>query len=156
MSAGHVLAFVAIFFLGLLAGEELVIRYGVRAPLATLDDRSHIVLRQGLIRTLRVLVPAIYLSALVSTLAVTIIDGTSAGFVFRLGAVLALIGWIGVTLGGTVPINEAALTWEPAAPPSDWQAQVDRWERLNSVRALLALAAFALLLLATALHTNAR
>jgi uncharacterized membrane protein len=156
MSTGHVVEFVALFCLGLLAGEELVIRYGVRGPVAKLDNRSHIVLRQGMSRSLRVMVPAIYLSALLSTITVTIIDGTSAGLVFHLAAELALIAWIAVTLGGTVPINEAALTWEPAAPPPDWRAQVDRWERLNSVRAWLALGAFALLLIATALHTHAK
>jgi len=45
-----------------------------------------------------------------------------------------------------VPINEAALDWDPAAPPGNWRALVDRWEDLNSVRAGLAVGAFALLL----------
>jgi hypothetical protein len=45
-----------------------------------------------------------------------------------------------------VPINEAALDWDPAAPPGNWRALVDRWEGLNSVRAWLAVGAFALLL----------
>jgi hypothetical protein len=33
---------VSVLFAGLLAGEEFVIRYGVRGPLATLDDGPHI------------------------------------------------------------------------------------------------------------------
>ncbi|HEY5352997.1 MAG TPA: DUF1772 domain-containing protein [Streptosporangiaceae bacterium] len=155
MNAGDVLGFSNLFFAGLLAGEEFVIRYGVRAPLASLDDPSHIRMRQALIRPLRLLVPAIYLLTLLTALAATVLDGAGAGLVPRCAAVLALLAWIAVTLGGTVPINAAALDWNPAAPPRDWRAQVDRWERLNSVRAWLAVGAFALMLAATALHATA-
>ena len=51
-----------------------------------------------------------------------------------------------VTLGGTVPINAAALEWDASAPPVTWRVQVDRWERLNTVRTWAAVVAFALLL----------
>jgi uncharacterized membrane protein len=154
MSAGDVLGFINLFGAGMLAGEEFVVRYGVRAPLASLDDQAHIHMRQGLIRTLRILVPAIYLPTLLTAVAATILDGAGGGLALRCAAVFALLAWIGVTLGGTVPINKAALDWEPSAPPGDWRAQVDRWERLNSLRAWLALAAFALMLAATALHAT--
>jgi hypothetical protein len=59
----------ALFFAGLLAGEELAVRYGVRAPVAALADAVHIQLRQGLIRTLRILVPIVFLPTLGLTLA---------------------------------------------------------------------------------------
>jgi uncharacterized membrane protein len=147
----HVVAeCISLFLAGILAGEEFVVRYGVRAPLAALDDQSHIQFRQGLIRTLRVLVPAIFVSAFVSGMAVAILDGTGAGFVFRWAGVLALLIWILVTLFGTVPINEGALDWRPEAPPPNWKALVDRWERLNTVRTWAAVAAFALFLTAVA------
>jgi uncharacterized membrane protein len=152
MIAGDVLGFLGLFGAGLLAGEELAIRYGVRGPLASLDDEAHIRMRQALIRPLRVLVPAIYLATLVAAVAAAIVDGTGAGLALRCAALLALIIWITVTIFGTVPINSAAFEWEPSAPPSDWRAQVERWERLNSVRAWLAVAAFALLLAGTALY----
>jgi len=154
MSAGDLLGFINLFGAGMLAGEEFVIRCGVRVPLASLDDQPHIRLRQALIRTLRVLVPAIYLPTVLTAVAVTILDGADNGLAFRCAAILALLAWIAITLGGTVPINAAALDWDPSAPPGDWQAQVDRWERLNSVRAWLAVAAFALMLAGTALHAT--
>jgi uncharacterized membrane protein len=103
-------------------------------------------MRQGLIRTLRILVPAILLPTLLSAVAVTVVDGADGGLAFRCAAILALLAWVAVTLRGTVPINEAALDWDPAAPPGNWRALVDRWEDLNSVRAGLAVGAFALLL----------
>lgn len=149
-----VIEFAGLFLAGILAGEEFVVRYGVRGPLAALDDQSHIQFRQALIRTLRVLVPAIFMSAFVSGVAAAILDGTGAGFAFRWAGVLALVIWILVTLFGTVPINEAALGWRSDAPPSEWKALVDRWERLNTVRTWAAVLAFALFLTATALRQS--
>jgi uncharacterized membrane protein len=75
-------------------------------------------------------------------------------FGFRFAAVLALLVWIVVTLRGTVPINEATLEWEPASPPGSWRAMVSLWERLDSVRAWAALAAFALFVTAMAVQTG--
>lgn len=72
---------VSLFLAGILAGEELVIRYGVRGPLAALDDRAHIQFRHGLIRSLRVLVPA--MPAFVAGIAAAALDGTRAGVVRR-------------------------------------------------------------------------
>jgi uncharacterized membrane protein len=49
-----------------------------------------------------------------------------------------------------VPINQAVLTWDPAAPPQEWRALIDKWERLDTARTVAAIAAFGLLLLADA------
>jgi uncharacterized membrane protein len=144
--------FSSLFLAGVLAGEEFVVRFGIRGPLATLDDGPHIQLRQALVLTLRVLVPAIYVPTLLAGVAVLVLGGADAGLPFRCAGVGALIIWILVTLFGTVPINAAALDWKPDAPPSDWKQQVDRWEQLNTVRTCAALLAFAFLLAAVALR----
>jgi uncharacterized membrane protein len=143
---------VGLFLAGMLAGEEFVVRYGVRGPLAALDDQAHIRLRLGLIRTLRVLVPALAAPALIAGIAAAILDGTRAGLVFRWTGVLALVIWFLITVFGTVPINEAAIDWQPDAPPSNWKAMVDRWEGLNTIRTWAAVLAFASLLTAIALR----
>jgi hypothetical protein len=143
--------FVNLFCTGLLAGAELVVRYGVRAPIAVLDEQPQIQLRQALIRSLRVLVPAILAPTVVSGVAVTALDGTGPGFGLRCTALLALLAWALVTFIGTVPINKATLTWLPGAPPGSWRALVSRWERLDTARSWAALAAFAFFLTATAL-----
>jgi hypothetical protein len=85
-------------------------------------------------------------------IAVAIVDGTEAGAGFRWAGVAALLIWMLATFFGTVPINAAALDWSPEAPPSNWKALVDRWERLNTVRAWAAVAAFACFLIAVALR----
>jgi hypothetical protein len=141
-----VLSTVGLLFAGLLAGAEVVVRYGVRGPLAALDDAAHIRMRQALIRTLRVLVPALYLPALLLGVAGAIIGGAAT----RWAGVAALLVWTAATFFGTVPINEAALGWAPDAPPADWVALVERWERLNTVRTVAAVAAFCCFLAAVA------
>ena len=141
-----VVEFINLFLAGLLAGTEFVVRYGVRGPLAALNDRAHIELRLGLIRTLRVLVPALALPALLTGVVAAIL----APAALRWAGVAALLLWLLVTIFGTVPINAAAIDWQPDAPPSNWKALVDRWESLNTVRTWAAVVAFASFLTAVA------
>jgi len=142
------LVWLNLLFAGLLAGEEFVIRFGVRGPLAALEPGTQIALRQALILKLRVLVPTIFFLALLSGAAATALGERGWGFDLRCVGMLALLVFIGVTLGGTVPINKAALDWNPDAPPPQWRALVTRWETLDTVRTWAALAAFALFLAA--------
>ena len=148
MNLASAVAIAALFCAGILAGEELVIRFGIRGPLASLEQRPHILLRQGLIRRLMVLVPAIYFPTLLLGMATTLLRGLGPGFLLRGAAVVALLVWLVATLGGTAPINQAVRRWDPAAPPADWLDVIRRWERLDTVRAGAATAAFALFLLA--------
>jgi uncharacterized membrane protein len=74
----------------------------------------------------------------------------------RAGGVAALIVWIALTLGGTVPLNAAAFEWDSTAPPANWRSQVDRWERLNTFRTAAAVVAFGFTLAALTLTAAAR
>jgi uncharacterized membrane protein len=150
MNAAEVLGLVSLFIAGILAGEEFVIYYGVRAPIASLDERPQIQARQALIRRLRVLVPAVFMPTLLLGAAVTALNGFEPGFIFRCAGLLALLTWALATLPGTVPINSAILEWDPSAPPKNWRAMVSRWERFAIVRCWAAMAAFALFLTALA------
>ena len=98
--------------------KTLAARYGVRGALGALDVASHIQVRQALIRTLCILVPAIYLPTLLLAIAGALLGATAGGTVFRGAAVLVLLIWIALMLGGTVPINAAVLDWTPSAPPA--------------------------------------
>ena len=121
-------------------------------PSPSLDPQPEIRLRQALIRRLRVLVPAIFGLAFFSGIAVTLLEGFGPGFGFRCAGLLALVAFISITLGGTVPINKATLTWEAAAPPEGWRAMINRWERLDTARTWATVAAFGLFLAAGALR----
>ncbi len=140
-----VLLSLALFFAGLLAGEEFVVRYGVRGALSALDDPSHIRMRQGLILRLRILVPSLFVPSLILTVLVAVFSIGRAGDWVAWVAVASLLVWAGVTFGGTVPINSAAIEWDPDAPPADWTARVRLWERLDSIRCWASVIAFALL-----------
>jgi uncharacterized membrane protein len=63
------------------------------------------------------------------------------------GAALYLVGTIGVTIAGNVPLNNA-LEAERGGPTRMWRGYVRRWTRLNHVRTVSSLAAGALLALA--------
>ena len=147
----QILFFLAnLFFAGILAGMEIAIHYGVGAAPAALDDGSQVLFRQGLIRKLRVLVPAFFLPAVLSAVAITILDHTKPGFWLRCAALLALLVWIVARVIVTVPTNSATLTWDAEAPPPNWKALVERTENFHVVGVWAALVAFVCLLSAIA------
>jgi hypothetical protein len=143
MHFGTLLAFINVFFAGILAGVEVVIHYGLRGPAIVLDERSQLQLRQALILKLRVLVPAIFLPTLVFGISIAIRDVGAPGVGFRIVGLAALLIWIAIRVVGTVPINSATLTWDPNALPTDWQAQVEHAERFHIVGAWATIIAFA-------------
>jgi hypothetical protein len=152
MNLAIVLDFVNLFCAGILAGIEIVIHYGLRAPTEVLDEQSQIQLRQALVLRLRVLVPAFFVPAAVSGIAVTLLAGGAPGLWFRCAGVLAVLIWILIRVIGTVPINSATLTWQPGAPPKNWRALVNHAERFHIVGTWAAVMAFVLFLIAMALQ----
>jgi hypothetical protein len=138
-----IIEFLNLFFAGVLAGEELVICYGVRTVVAVLDQQPQIRLRHALIRKLRGLVPAIFVLTALSEVAAMSLEGSGAGFRFRCLAALALLIWVVTTLFGTVPINKDTLTWRPDAPPNNWRVLVGRSERFDMARCWAAVISFA-------------
>jgi hypothetical protein len=152
MNVDAILEFVTLFCAGFLAGAEFMVCFGVRPIITVLDEQPQIQLHQALIRRLRVLVPAVYGATLLAAVAVTALAGTGGGLAFRCLGLLAVLVWTRTTFLGTVPINQATLTWRPEAPPKDWQAVVRRWERLDTVRFWAAVLVFGLFLTAAALR----
>ena len=141
------IALLTLFFAGMLAGAEVVIHYGLRGIATVLDERSQLQFRQALILKLRALMPAIFLPTLILGITVAIRDGGASGVGFRIAGIAALLIWIAIRVVGTVPINSATLTWQPDAPPKDWQAQIEHAERFHIVGTWAAIIAFAALLI---------
>ena len=67
-------AAVCVIFLGLLAGEELIVRWGVQPALAALDDRAHLQARIALVQRLKVAVPFLIVPAVLATVAHLALD----------------------------------------------------------------------------------
>jgi hypothetical protein len=137
-----VVEFVELFLTGLLAGEELVIRWGIHPALTVLPDRSHLEARIALVRRLRVLVPAIILPAVVVGGVVLALAPGGPGCVFRWIAGAALVAFVLLSSLGTVPINIRVNEWDPGNPPAQWPDLVRRWVLLDTFRSTAALVAF--------------
>lgn len=146
---------VNVFFAGMLAGSEFVIHYGVRAPAEELDNHAQLQFRKALVLKLRVLVPALFAPTAVLGISLTVLNTTRPGFVFRCTGVVALFIWIVIRVIGTVPINSATADWQLDAPPTDWQAQVQRAERFHLVGVWAGVLSFACFLSAAALKLAA-
>lgn len=79
-----------------------------------------------------------------------IADTTGTLFPTAVGGALYLVGCLGVTIAGNVPLNERLAPVDPAdaAAESLWRAYLVRWTRWNHVRTAASLAAAACLLFA--------
>ena len=146
MNPTIILAFVNVFFAGMLAGVEFIIHYGLRAPTEVLDDQSQLKLRQAMVLRLRVLVPAFFVPTAVSGIAATILDGFAPGFWYRCVGVLAVLIWVLIRVIGTIPINSATVEWQLSAPPKNWKELINHAERFHIVGVWAAVAAFAFFL----------
>jgi hypothetical protein len=64
-------------------------------------------------------------------------------------ATWCLLFGLAVTIAVHFPINAQVLSWQPADPPADWEDVRLRWFIAHGIRAVFALAAFVLFVLAT-------
>lgn len=151
MNAPAIAGFVNLFCAGILAGLEISAHYGFHVPTVALEEKPQIVLRQGLVYRLRWLVPAFFVPATLSGIAVTLINRSMPGLFFNLAAMLAIITWIFVRVVGTVGINSATLDWNPDMPPTNWRELIGKAERFHIVGTWAAILAFAFFLAARSL-----
>ncbi|WP_433515172.1 hypothetical protein ACQP2T_05900 [Nonomuraea sp. CA-143628] len=150
--SGDVVQYIGLFLLGVLAGEELIVRYGIHPVLSGLDDRAHLLARQALIRRLRVVVPIVMLPAAAFAL-VGLVTVTGPGLTLRWATLIAMVVFMLLSFLGTVPINIKVNDWRADAPPADWKAVVRRWARIDVLRSTAATAAFLFAVLAVAYGT---
>lgn len=143
------LLFLNLFFGGLLAGLEIGVHYGLGAPPESLREDAQILLRQAMVRRLRILAPLIFFPTLVSGIAVVILEGRAAGLWAREVGLAALLVWIVLRVVRTVPVNSATLEWKPESPPPGWRDMVKRTERFHVIAAWAAVVAFLCSLLST-------
>ena len=129
---------VSVVLAGLLAGEELIVRWGVQPALRGLSDRAHVEARVALVRSLRVAVPALMIPAVAAAVAALVLAGGG----LRWAGAAALLAFLLFSFLGTVPINMKVADWQPDSPPPDWRATVRRWERIDVFRSTAAVLAF--------------
>jgi uncharacterized membrane protein len=144
-----ILQAIGLLLVGVLAGEEFIIRWGVQPALKTLPDRAHIEARVALVRRLRIVVPSIMVPTVAVAVLVVIVAGTGVGVWFRWAGLVALIVFMVFSFAGTVPINIRVIEWTGDSYPDNWRRVVERWELIDVFRSSAALVAFALFLVGT-------
>jgi len=137
---------------GIVAGAFVMGTFGMRSAAAALEPRSHLVLRQHLIRRLSRIMPVLMLGAIATTGAALVFSPPSAALtsVNLLSKETALRGLaFGLSLAILVqtitvnsPINNLFLGWSAETLPADWQKYVRRWNTADSVRLAMGLIAF--------------
>ncbi|WP_217990875.1 DUF1772 domain-containing protein [Curtobacterium sp. 'Ferrero'] len=135
---------VQLVLVGLLAGEEFIVRWGVGPALRALPDEAHLRARIALVRSLRIVVPALMLPAVLVTVAALVVGGRGEGLGWAIAGSAALVLFVVASFTGTVPINIRVNDWDPQHPPADWRRVVTRWERIDTLRSSAAVLAFVL------------
>jgi uncharacterized membrane protein len=147
------LTLVAALGSGMVAGIWFTFSNFVMPALARLPAAQGVAAMQSI--NVRVLNPGFFL-LFFGTGAVSLVLAILALYLWRspgtlpllLGGVLYLVGSIGVTRFGNVPLNQALERVDPGAADADsrWRGYVERWTLWNHVRAVAtAAAAFAFL-----------
>ncbi|WP_336632331.1 MULTISPECIES: anthrone oxygenase family protein [unclassified Microbacterium] len=139
-----VLLTVQLVLAGLLAGEELIVRWGIQPAISSLPDDAHVRTRIALVRRLKVVVPILMVPTLLASVALVIAAGGADGFAWRIAGMAAMVVFALSSFLGTVPINMGVNDWDPAAPPANWRHVVTRWERIDVLRSSAAAAGFIL------------
>lgn len=147
----HIIVLTNFFFAGILAGIEITIHYGFHGPTLALDDKPQILLRQGMVRRLRWLVPAFFVPSAITTIVLVMQSNSTTVLIFRLIASVALVVWICTRVVGTVKINSASLEWDAGNPPVDWKLQIAKAEKYHALGTWVTTIAYVFLLAAAGL-----
>jgi uncharacterized membrane protein len=150
-----VVRMVALICTGLSAGIFLGHRAGVSLAMPVLNPSSFIQLQQVIHKTFVRMMPVLILGALVGSVAWGILLRSSwrtDEFWLVSGASLAMMCILAMTRAVNIPINKRLMTWNAAAPPSDLIAVWAPWERIHSIRTVLAIFAFAAEVLALSIR----
>jgi len=159
MSILVVVRVIALVCIGLLAGIFLGYRMGPAYALRELSPSSFVQFQQIVHAHYVRFMPPLTLVALLSALAWLFIiraKWTSAEFWLVTASAVGIALIAGVTRGISVPLNNALMTWNVASPPANLRALWAPWERVNTLRALVATGVLAAQALALSLSAFLR
>lgn len=147
MNALTAVRVVSIVCAGLLAGLYVGYRAGVYQALQGLTPSSFVQFQQILHRYYAAFLPFLVLAALLTTFGwLVMIRSQWRTAEFRLIAAsacgIALIAV--VTRLVNVPLNNLLMTWNVADPPSNLKVVWEPWDRVNTIRTILAAVVFIL------------
>jgi hypothetical protein len=139
--------FVSLLLTALLVGTMFGIWLGYNP--APLSSSAFVEMQQNAIRALNVPLPILGLVCIVLTAALAALtkaDKRARWLLVIAALCLAAAGLI--TRFANQPINAVVMSWSAQAPPGDWAALRDTWWHWHTLRTAVAVAGFALALLA--------
>ena len=140
----------SVIVVGVVAGIFVGTQVGQVRVQSSLGARDFTLVKHRFEVALGVIMPVLVIGSAVTIAAVVVLTAVAGGGAMLLGSGVALLFWIGVivvTLRYNAPVNRLAASWDPAAPPGDWEALRDRWHRGQIVRTPLAVSSFVVLAL---------
>lgn len=149
-----VIRFVALLSTGLLAGVFLGYRMGASFALPTLPASSFVQFQQVVHGYYVRLMPILQIAAVLSSLTWLYLLRSSArtrGFVLVALAAAGAICVFLLTVTVNVPINKKLMTWSASAPPENVMEVWRPWDKVNTVRTIIAVGVFAFEVLALSL-----
>lgn len=146
-----VLALLALTCATLLAGVQLTGPVFFNKMLHALEAPEYVRLKRIADAEAPKLAQPLMLAALALTLAATVTAFVTSAFIggtLLAGGFVTLVVTLLAIIRGDLPINRVMAEWKPEAPPADWRAVRDSWERFFIVRVASNLVALVVLLVA--------
>lgn len=148
----NVSRFLQLLSTGLFTGIYFGDRMGVTPIRPKLPPSSFVLFQQELHLTLVTLMPVLIITSLLSGVISLIFLRRyykSSEFIFTAIATICVLAVVILTRTVNVPINEVMMTWSATAPPQNVMELWSPWEKAHTIRTILAIIAFASLILAT-------
>jgi uncharacterized membrane protein len=157
MTMTAIVRVIAIACIGVLAGIYLGHRAGAHYALELVEPGSFIQFQQIIhVHYVKFMPPLVIVALLAAVSWLVSVRARPRSTEFLLVAVsaLAIAAIAALTRLVNVPLNDALMTWNPAAPPLDLRAQWAPWEQVNTIRVWLALIALVFEIVALNLRTS--
>jgi uncharacterized membrane protein len=146
MNALVMVRVISILCTGLAAGIFLGHRVGVSLARPELSPSSFVQLQQIIHVHFVRMMPILMIGAVGASILWTILlrpHWTAVEFWLVSGASIAMVCTLVLTRAVNVPINEQLMSWSIQAPPANLMQLWAPWEKVHSIRTVLAIAAFA-------------
>lgn len=143
-----VFAVITTTVVGLMVGVEFAVAFVFNPIMLRLPAAASLTARADSGRLMGRVMPFWYIGSLILTVAFAAVAwGMPTASMALIAAALLAISVI-MSILVLVPINNRSKTWTAEDHPDDWREQHQRWDRLHYLRAVVIVAAFALIAVA--------
>ncbi|TDQ46999.1 putative membrane protein [Actinomycetospora succinea] len=145
-----ILGVLTVVVVGLMVGVELAVAVFVNPIFDRLPADGGPAARSDGARVLGRAMPFWYIGGLALAVVWAVLAWGAPATPLVLVAVGLLVLSVVMSVTLLVPINDRVAAWAADGTPSDWRAQVHRWDRWHHLRVAIIVAAFVLLVVAVA------